>query len=275
MGGPSDFKLAITAVFVVFVVLEVVTGRFLSPQVRRRDLLIEVVASVSIMVFTVPAIMWLVDAAGQSLAPHLRDAWAHWPTWLMVAVLLVADDMTQYWWHRANHAVPSLFHLHRAHHTARYMSVRVVYRNNVFYYWLMPGLWLSAGLVYLGFGPVYAGYLLVKMFVIVGAHSSVRWDAPLYRNRFGSRVMWVLERVISTPATHNAHHGRYADDPATHYAGNYGNLLFLWDVLFGTAYITRRYPQAYGVEGEAPRSWKDELLWPLFRQRVFEKHSGQ
>lgn len=263
--GGGDSKLVITAIFVVFALLELVRGRFLNQQTRPRDLVIEVVSSVSIMAFTVPCIIWLVDAFASVALPELRGAWATWPWWVMLGVLLVADDMTQYWWHRANHAVPWLFHLHRAHHTAGYMSVRIVYRNNVFYYWLMPGLWFSAALIYLGFGPVYAVYLVVKMAVIVGAHSSVRWDEPLYRSRLGSKWMWVLERLISTPATHNAHHGRHADDPATHYAGNYGNLLFLWDVMFGTARITRAYPEAYGVEDEAPRSWKNELLWPLFR----------
>ena len=34
----------------------------------------------------------------------------------------------------------------------------------------------------------------------------------------------------------------------THYRGNYGNFLFLWDVMFGTAKITRRRPDTFGVE---------------------------
>ena len=260
-----NYRLIITGIFVAFSLLELAKGRFLTPETRRRDLLIEIVASSIILAFTIPSILWLVDAAGTAWVPRLRDAWVDWPWWGMLGVLLVADDMTQYWWHRANHSVPWLFHLHRAHHTAQYMSVRMTFRNNVFYYWLMPGLWLSAGLIFLGFGQVYAIYAVVKMAVIVGAHSSVRWDAPLYRSAIGSKLMWLIERLISTPATHNAHHGLHADDPATYYAGNYGNLLFLWDVLFGTAKITRTYPAEFGVENEPPRSWKQELLWPLVR----------
>jgi sterol desaturase/sphingolipid hydroxylase (fatty acid hydroxylase superfamily) len=265
MSEGANYRLLITAIFVVFGVAEVVAGRFLNKETRRRDLVIEVLSSVTILVFTVPAILWIVDVAAEAAAPQWRDVWAHWPWWAMLAVLLVADDMTQYWWHRANHAVPWLFHLHRAHHSANYMSVRMTFRNNVFYYWLMPGLWLSALLIFCGFGGVYAIYAVVKMAVIVGAHSSVRWDAPLYRHRATGKLMWIVERVISTPATHNAHHGLRADDPATYYAGNYGNLLFFWDVLFGTAKITRAYPADFGVENEEPRSWQSELFWPLFR----------
>ena len=56
--------------------------------------------------------------------------------------------------------------LHRAHHSAAYMSVRVVYRNNALYYALMPGLWLSGVLLYLGFGWTFVWYSVVKLTVI-------------------------------------------------------------------------------------------------------------
>ena len=48
--------------------------------------------------------------------------------------------------------MPFLYDLHRAHHSARYMSIRIVYRNNSFYYLLMPGLWLSGALIFMGGG---------------------------------------------------------------------------------------------------------------------------
>ena len=102
------------------------------------------------------------------------------------------------------------------------------------------------------------------MAVIIGAHSDVAWDAPLYRIKWLSPVMWVVERTISTPATHHAHHGRHADDPAVNYKGNFGNLLFFWDVLFGTAKITRHYPTSYGVENLPPATLGQQLLWPIF-----------
>jgi sterol desaturase/sphingolipid hydroxylase (fatty acid hydroxylase superfamily) len=121
-------------------------------------------------------------------------------------------------------------------------------------------------LVHLGFGPVYAIYLVVKMTVIFGAHSAIRWDAPLYKIKWLSPVMWLVERTISTPATHFAHHGMHRDDGVTYYKGNYGNLLFFWDVLFGTAHITRRYPDRYGIENLEERSARAELAWPLFHK---------
>jgi|TARA_B110000240_G_scaffold137191_1_gene152013 sterol desaturase/sphingolipid hydroxylase (fatty acid hydroxylase superfamily) len=47
----------------------------------------------------------------------------------------------------------------------------------------------------------------------------------------------------------NGHHGLSGDDPTTNYKGNYGNMFFFWDILFGTAKIARQYTHSYGVEG--------------------------
>ena len=78
--------------------------------------------------------------------------------------------------------------------------------------------------------------------------------------------MWLVERLISTPSTHSAHHGKHKDDGVTHYKGNFGNLLFFWDVLFGTAKITRKYPEKIGVENLEPVSASEQLFWPLVRK---------
>lgn len=77
--------------------------------------------------------------------------------------------------------------------------------------------------------------------------------------------MWVVERSISTPATHSAHHGRHAADGVTNYKGNFGNLLFFWDILFGTAKITRRIPEHFGVENLPRTSAAEQLIWPIVR----------
>ena len=60
-------------------------------------------------------------------------------------------------------------------------------------------------------------------------------------------------------------HGKHLTDENTHYKGNYGNLLFLWDVIFGTAKITREYPKKVGVENLSEVSALTQLFWPIFR----------
>jgi sterol desaturase/sphingolipid hydroxylase (fatty acid hydroxylase superfamily) len=259
-------KLAILMIFAFFAALEIAKTRFFSkPGQSRDDAIVEVVSVVTLLLFTQP----LALAGGGLIAslvwPDAAGSLSAMPVLAAIGLFLLLDDLTQYWWHRLSHTIPWLYKLHRPHHNANYLSVRVVYRNNILYYAMMPGLWFSGALIYFGLGWVYAGYMVIKMLVIIGAHSDVRWDAPLYRVRWLSPVMWVVERVISTPATHSAHHGRYAADPATHYKGNYGNLLFFWDVLFGTAKITRHYPEAFGVENLPETTVGEQLLWPLIK----------
>jgi sterol desaturase/sphingolipid hydroxylase (fatty acid hydroxylase superfamily) len=150
------------------------------------------------------------------------------------------------------------------------MSIRITYRNNFFYYLMMPGLWISGVLSYLGFGTVYLVYIVVKLAVILGAHSAVRWDEPLYRIKALAPLAWLVERTVSTPATHWGHHALTNADGIGHYTGNFGNLLFFWDVLFGTAKITRRYPAAVGLPDDlmhGKERWFVEMFYPLVQSR--------
>jgi sterol desaturase/sphingolipid hydroxylase (fatty acid hydroxylase superfamily) len=261
----AQSSLIVVAIYVGFCLLELIRTRlFAKSEQSRHDGIIEIVSTFTLLIATQPAILLIVGALGHAWFPQYEGALAHAPWYAALALFLVFEDMMQYWWHRASHSTAWLYNLHRAHHNARYMSVRLVYRNNIIYYAMMPSIWFAGVLVYLGLGWFYAFYLIVKMAVIIGAHSDVAWDAPLYRIRALAPLMWVVERTISTPATHHAHHGRHAHDPAVNYKGNFGNLLFFWDVLFGTAKITRAYPQSYGVENLPPATLGQQLLWPIF-----------
>ncbi|WP_374585041.1 sterol desaturase family protein [Pseudoduganella sp.] len=233
------------------------------------DTTLELLMTVSLLVVTQPALILVTDALGQWLAPGMRGAWAGLPWWAWAALLLVGDDMTQYWWHRISHS-PLLWPLHRAHHSASYMSIRITYRNNFFYYLMMPGLWFSGFMVYLGCGWMYFAYVTVKQTVILGAHCAWAWDAPLYRIRALRPLMWLVERTISTPATHRAHHALTNADGIGHYKGNFGNLLFFWDILFGTAHITRRYPAEVGLRDDqlfGAERWDKQMFYPLLQSQ--------
>jgi len=258
--------IALVVIFSLFLGLELhFTGLLNKKGETKSDGLFEVLSSTTLIFLTQPFIL----AASAMLANHLIPQWqgalSNWSFWSVFLIFLIFDDLSQYWWHRLSHSVPCLYKLHRPHHNAEYMSIRIVYRNNFFYYLLMPGIWFSGVLIYLGGAWVYAVYLPIKMTVIYAAHSDVRWDKPLYEIPSLSGLMWFVERVISTPATHSAHHGKHADDGVTNYKGNYGNLLFFWDVLFGTAKITRRYPDKIGVENLPSTSLSEQMLWPIIR----------
>ncbi|KWR87044.1 sterol desaturase family protein [Cupriavidus sp. IDO] len=268
-------NILIVTVMLGFAGVEFVTQRYQrSVHATRDDTWLELGMFVSLVALTQPLALLATNQLCQWLMPDQRGAWAGLPWWAMAAILLVCDDMTQYWWHRLSHT-PLLWPLHRAHHTAQYMSIRMTYRNNFFYYLMMPGLWIAGVLLYLGFAKVYGVYLLIKITVILGAHSAWRWDEPLYRIRALRPLMWILERTISTPATHWAHHALTNEDGIGHYKGNFGNLLFFWDILFGSAHITRKYPPGVGLQDDllfGQERWYIQMFYPLFQSR--REHSA-
>ena len=259
---------AVLMIFIAFIVAEILfTNFFRKKEQVKGDGWVELLGTLTITLLTQPLIvLFLSPLLASFLFPGSAGILESWPFLAVFALFLVFEDMTQYWWHRITHATPWLYKLHRPHHNAEYMSIRIVYRNNIFYYYLMPSLWFAGILIYLGGGWVYAVYLVIKMTVIFGAHCDIRWDEPLYKIRWLAPVMWVVERTISTPATHSAHHGKHQSDGVTNYKGNYGNLLFFWDVLFGTAKITREYPKEFGVENLPETSVGEQLIWPLIRK---------
>lgn len=259
----------IFGLFITFAAIEWLRGLTHSPHGTREDAPLETAITLLFAALIYPGILLLVGFIARNYTSELANSLSDLPIFLMITLLLIGDDLTQYWWHRASHT-PLLWPLHRAHHSAPHMGIRVVYRNNFFYYAMMPGIWISAYLVFLGLGAVYPWYLLIKMLVIFGAHSEIRWDTFLYRWRWLHPVAWIVERTISTPATHFAHHAITQDDGIGHYKGNYGNLLFFWDVLFGTAKITRRYPSRVGLKDDSehgPERWWVQLLYPIIKSR--------
>jgi sterol desaturase/sphingolipid hydroxylase (fatty acid hydroxylase superfamily) len=253
-------------IMVGFAIMEFASGRYQKTvRASKDDTALELLMFISLVAVAQPVAMLVTNALCQKLMPNQHQALAWLPWWAMVLLLLIGDDLTQYWWHRLSHT-SRLWPLHRAHHSAPYMSIRITYRNNLFYYLMMPGLWIAGLLTYLGLGQVYPAYLVVKLAVILGAHSAWRWDEALYKRAWLRPLVWVLERLISTPATHWAHHALTNQDGIGHYKGNFGNLLFFWDVLFGTAHITRRYPAEVGLPDDrlfGAERWHHQMFYPL------------
>jgi sterol desaturase/sphingolipid hydroxylase (fatty acid hydroxylase superfamily) len=266
----NERVLMVAAVFGGFVLAELLARRFPWREVSRRNHWLDFAAFSQASFLVGPLIVLGTAAIETRLLPEYAGAWGWVPWYWQLAAFLVFEDMVQYWWHRASHTFPWLWGIHKFHHTPEYMGVRIVWRNGFFYDLLLPNLWLAGVLVYLGFGTVYFWYYLVKLLVTIGAHSTLRWDVFLYRHPALHPLAWVVERTVSTPCTHFAHHALREDDGIGHYNGNYGNLLFFWDVLFGTARITRQYPPAFGVAvppGERPDPWHVLIFYPLFRAK--------
>ena len=185
--------------------------------------------------------------------------------WASALFVLVGDDLLQYWYHRKAHEWPWLWKLHRPHHSSREMGVLVSYRNAVLYYVLMPNIWWLGMATYFGLYREMIIAIILKQLIVTGAHSEARWDAFLYKYKILSPLAWVIERFLSTPATHFAHHGKSPEDGISNPNGNYSNMFFLWDVIFRTARITRKYPQVYGIPDDPDDSWRSHLYYPFVK----------
>ncbi|MEI6948934.1 sterol desaturase family protein [Paraflavisolibacter sp. H34] len=183
-------------------------------------------------------------------------------------IIAIYDDLTQYWYHRLHHQVPWLWRFHRTHHSAPYMGMAMASRQNIIYTLFFSQTYLTTLLVYLGLGYPALFVKGIKSLITKLAHSSIPWDRPFYQYKWLHPIAWVLERTISTPATHHAHHADTADDGVGFYKGNFGNMFFIWDIIFDTALISRKYPQSYGISHYEGDQWYAQLLWPLLKSKV-------
>jgi sterol desaturase/sphingolipid hydroxylase (fatty acid hydroxylase superfamily) len=202
------------------------------------------------------------------ILPGLKNRFEWVPFFWGFIIICVADDLTQYWYHRLHHQVPWLWRFHRTHHSAPYMGMAMNNRQNLIYTIFFSQIYLTIALVYVGLGVPAVAALFLKSIITTLAHSSIPWDKPFYTHRILHPVAWVLERLISTPATHHAHHADTTDDGVGHYKGNFGNMFFLWDIIFGTGIITRQYPKSYGISHYARDEWYAQFLWPIFKSSV-------
>ncbi|GAA3991001.1 sterol desaturase family protein [Mucilaginibacter dorajii] len=208
---------------------------------------------------------------GLKFLPHIIPQYHNAFSWVPFIwgffIIAIADDLTQYWYHRLHHQIPFLWRFHRTHHSAPYMGMAMASRQNIIYTFLFSQIYLTVILVYLGLGYPALFVRALKTLIVTFAHSSIKWDKPFYKYKILHPVAWVLERLISTPATHHAHHSSSTDDGVGYYKGNFGNMFFLWDVIFGTAHISRRYPKAYGISHYEGDEWYAQLLWPILKSK--------
>jgi sterol desaturase/sphingolipid hydroxylase (fatty acid hydroxylase superfamily) len=260
-------KLIPAAVLLILGILEALGGLYFSGKRSKTDYTIELVSLATLPTLIQPGIFLVTFFGMNFFLPNLENYFINLHFMWQIVTFLILDDMVQYWWHRWSHTNMTMWKLHRPHHVVEEMGVLVTYRNAILYYALMPGIWFSGILIYLGMGYVYIFYVTVKLIVILLAHSETKWDRFLYRYKVLHPLAWIIERTISTPSTHFAHHGLTAEDGISHPNGNFGNLLFFWDILFGTAKITRKYPETFGAWNQIKEPWYIQLLFPIFRSK--------
>lgn len=166
-------------------------------------------------VFPLGAALWASDAEVGLLR------WLGPPPWLALPIVVVVLDLAIYWQHRAMHAVPSLWRLHRLHHRDLGMDLTTGVRFHPGEI-LLSGLYKAALVVLLGASPL--AVIVFEIWLAAGSlweHANLRMPAALDRR---------LRHVLVTPAMHLVHHG----DARIDIDSNFGFSTSLWDRLFGS-----------------------------------------
>ena len=269
MLAPDDSisKLIPLLVLLILGIVESLGGLYFNDKRSKNDLTIEFVCLTILPTFIQPAILAFVLFVMNLWFPIFEDYFINSSILWHILAFIIFDDLTQYLWHRFSHENSFMWKLHRPHHVVEEMGVLVTYRNAFLYYAFMPGIWFTGILIFLGMTGVYLFYLPIKISIILLAHSEIKWDRSLYNYKILHPLAWIIERTISTPCTHYAHHGLTAEDGVSNPNGNYGNLLFFWDVLFGTAKITRKYPARFGAWNTMKEPWYVQLFFPIIQSK--------
>ena len=262
-GIPKLDVYAVIGILIFFSLVETLTGLFHHSIRTKSDWIQEIGSFFVLSVIQKPLIVLLVFSICHWLMPNQQYIMSGWSLWFTLPFYLLIDDVLQYWYHRLAHETNWLWKLHLAHHQAEEMGYFVSYRNAALYYAIMPNIWWIGFAAYLGCAKAIAIGLILKQLVIIGSHSTTKWDQYLYKFKFLNPFTWVVEHIIVTPAFHYAHHGKSQKDGISDPNGNFGNMFSLWDQLFKTAKFTRQYPTQLGLVNDPKDTWAPSYLYPF------------
>ncbi|MCC8410101.1 sterol desaturase family protein [Mucilaginibacter sp. UR6-1] len=139
------------------------------------------------------------------------------PTIAMWILLFLGTDFIWYWYHRLAHEMNVLWAVHVVHHQSEDFNYTVSARITLLQAIVRTGFW--SVLPVLGF----PAEMIVVMLLIHGLY-------PFFVHTQVIGKLGFLEYFLVTPSHHRVHHAcndEYLDK-------NYGDVLIIWDKLFGT-----------------------------------------
>jgi sterol desaturase/sphingolipid hydroxylase (fatty acid hydroxylase superfamily) len=193
-------------------------------------------------------------ALAHVLTPYLSEPlWpSQWPFPFQLALALFLAEAISYWQHRLIHRVPWLWRFHALHHSGERLNL------------------IRAGRFhFVDIGP--AAFVTLAPLVVLGAPDAMfAWVASIsgcfglleHANIHMRTPAWV-GRVICTPALHRHHHSRVPRESNR----NFGTLVMLFDVVFGTYESPRAEgPLAVGIQKDpVPRGFWNQVFSPFRR----------
>jgi sterol desaturase/sphingolipid hydroxylase (fatty acid hydroxylase superfamily) len=202
----------------------------------------------------------VLNAVTRALAPVLPRAFTWQSTGAVdvvveVAACILVAELVNWLSHWAKHKQAWLWRFHLQHHVETRYSVNLTLHTHGVEV-VVTGALMSSLLVVLGFSRF-----------AVDAFTVVYFCANLYKHCSARMSLGPLDALLVGPAYHRLHHARAADMGGWH--GNYGSVLTVFDVLFGTARFPERhelddvYARTPGVDGDEPFGFVDEMLAPF------------
>ena len=188
----------------------------------------------------------VVNACGGGLIQLADGGWGLVPS---AIAFVVAMDLMEYVFHRAQHAIPFLWSMHSLHHSEPALNVTTTTRA----FWLEAGIkavfvYPVVGILFHATPAVYAIYGLCQFYHFVN-HMNLKVH-------FGR--WWV---VLNGPQFHRIHH---SVEPK-HFDRNFAAFFPIFDLLFGTHHrpMPGEFP-ATGLDTRAvPRNLMEATIWPL------------
>ena len=151
------------------------------------------------------------------------------PTWSLWLITIILIDLVFYFYHRLSHRSRFLWAVHMSHHSSEEMNFAVSFRQA----WFGPISKIPFFIVLplMGLDPTM---------IAVGGVLSTLWGVVGHTQMVGT--LGPIEWIFNTPSHHRVHHGsnpEYIDK-------NYGNLLIIWDRMFGT-FEPEEEPVTFGL----------------------------
>lgn len=138
-------------------------------------------------------------------------------SFLVWVLLFLVTDFIWYWYHRLAHEINAFWAAHVVHHQSEDFNYTVSARITVFQAVIRSVFW--AVLPLLGFPPLMISILLL-----------VHGIYPFFIHTQALGKWGWFEKILVTPTHHGIHH---ASNPE-YLDKNYGDVLIIWDKLFGT-----------------------------------------
>ncbi len=166
--------------------------------------------------------------------PRAISTFTTWPWWAQFAVFFLANDFLRYWIHRWYHESDWLWRIHRVHHTIVEMDCLSVFRHHV-----LEGV-IKNGVIFLPF------QLMGLDETVIIAYSSIDIIKGFWHHANLRTYIGPLNYLFNSAELHWWHHSTEARGQHA----NYGSILSIWDILFGTFLYERgKWPEHIGVEG--------------------------